>query len=607
MKKKILITLLCLLCAICCVACGDSKESSQEPSQESSLEQSSSSFEDSSVEEKVPNVIERVQVDEVLVQNVETATLKDVYMLCEGDAYLVGDVFNGVTLGDLALYALGETVNFNYYDDGKWYSSDNDGNLKPFNYVLSVIFEYQIGSGKPLDFSEAELTMMGSTAVITYFESQFGIEITSILNNPPAELESLLPAGITSFICRCLEITVRDLYNVTNGDYSYFEEFIQETDVDEITNLVFDILEFDSTRSYVKLRALLIKMLNGKLFEITVDENVTVNSIVEAYFENTTEYTDFEWELKTQLTTIYGNKTTVGQLLDVTMALDVDTVITNLASLVKTVVTEEDAQMIADAEAELKAVLSGTLGEIKLEVNGEKVKEYITELLGATVEGEQAIAFVEDLSNAVAQLLNGSAELVDSFVSKYETLTLSDIDGYLGGAISKLVTDSGYEWGEISTVKVADLKKIIDEINNSVNGDIGTEIENANGDVVEIVMILNDFLNKWIDENQESTIKELLKDYVTVDGELGDLKLGEIFDKKLFSLDDLILNGALYELMNGTGVEDLLTSLTVNDLYSILTLNASQEALDALDEIDLSEFFALIEKINEQAGVEQLK
>ena len=607
MKKRILITLLCLLCAICSIACGDPKESSQAPSQGSSVEQSSSLPEDSSVEEKVPNVIERVQVDEVLAKNVETATLKDVYMLCEGDAYIVGDVFNGIALGDLALYALGEMVDFNYYDDGKWYSVDNDGNLKPFNYVLSVIFEYKIGSGKPLGFSEAELTMMGSTAVITYFESQFGIEITSILNNPPAELESLLPAGITSFLSRCLEITVRDLYNVTNGDYSYFEEFIQETDVDEITNLVFDVLEFDSTRSYVKLRALLIKTLNGKLLEITVDENVTVNSIVEAYFENTTEYTAFEKELRKQLMAVYGFDVTVGQLLDVTMALDIDTVIANLASLVKTVATEEEAQMIADAEAELKAVLSGTLGEIKLEVNGEKVKQYITELLGATVEGDNAIAFVEDLSNAVAQLLNGSAELIDYFVTKYESLTLNDIDGYLGGAISKFVTDSGYEWGEISTVKVADLKKIIDEINNSANGDIGAEIEKANGDVVEIAKILNDFINKWIDVNQESTIKELLKDYVTVDGELGDLKIGEIFDKKLFSLDDLILNGALYELMNGTGVEDLLTALTVNDLYSILTLNASQEALDALDEIDLFEVFALIEKINEQSSVEQVK
>ena len=56
--------------------------------------------------------------------------------------------------------------------------------------------------------------------------------------------------------------------------------------------------------------------------------------------------------------------------------------------------------------------------------------------------------------------------------------------------------------------------------------------------------------------------------------------------------------------MQGTGTEGILTALTVNDLYSILTLNASEEALDALDEINLSEVFALLEKINEQTNAE---
>lgn len=609
MKKKILIIVLSVLLASAAgvgiaALCGAFNSADNSSQSSSSLSQNSS--EQSSLEDEGSlEIVERVDVEATLSNNVEAVTLKDVYMLCDGDAYLIGDIFNGVTVGDLALYALGSTLNFNYYDDGNWYSADKDGNLKSFNYVLSVIFEYQIGSGKPLGFSEAELTMMGSTAVVTYFESQFGIEITSILNNPPAELESLLPAGITSFLSRCLEITVRDLYNLTNGDYSYIEEFIQETDVDEITNLVFDVLEFDSTRSYVKLRALLVKMLNGKLTEITVDESVTINSIVEAYFENTTEYTDFEKELRKQLMTVYGFDVTVGQFKEVTLGLDIDSVINNISALAKTLVNEEEIQNIDDVATQLKEVLSGTLGDIKLEISGTKIKELITEALGITVNGEEGNAFITDLSNAVAQLLNGSLDLIDTFLTNNENLTLADIDGYLDGAISKFVTDSGYDWAQISSLKIADIKALIEDIkNDSSNGDISTDIENANGNVAEIVAVITDFINEWLDENQEISLKELLNDYITIEGELADLKVGELLDKRLFSLDDLILNGALNELMQGTGTEGLLTALTLNDLYSILTLSASEDALDALDEINLSEVFALIEKINEQTNAE---
>ena len=133
---------------------------------------------------------------------------------------------------------------------------------------------------------------------------------------------------------------------------------------------------------------------------------------------------------------------------------------------------------------------------------------------------------------------------------------------------------------------------------------VNEAVENSNGNVAEIVAVITDFINVWLDENQEISLKELLNDYITIEGELADLKVGELLDKKLFSLDDLILNGALNELMQGTGTEGLLTALTLNDLYSILTLSASEDALDALDEINLSEVFALIEKINEQTNAE---
>ena len=148
-------------------------------------------------------------------------------MLCTGDAYILSKIFNGITVGDLALYAMGNALGFNYYDDCKWYSSDKDGNLTKFNVVLSAIFEYQIGSKEPLALNEMQLEMCGDTPVITYFESQFGISISSLINNPPAELSSLLPEGIRSFLSRCIALTVRDLYNLTCGDFTFVYEFIE--------------------------------------------------------------------------------------------------------------------------------------------------------------------------------------------------------------------------------------------------------------------------------------------------------------------------------------------------------------------------------------------
>ena len=616
MKKKILIIALSVvlvaalgvgIAALCGAFSGENSSSSVEQSQSSSSSSSLVESSSSAAEEIVnPNVLERVDVEKALDQNMKSITLKDFYMLCTGDTYILSKIFNGITVGDLALYSMGNALDFNYYDDCKWYSADKNGKLSKFNVVLSAIFEYQIGSEEPLALSDMQLDMCGDTPVITYFESQFGISISSLINNPPAELSSLLPEGIRSFLSRCIALTVRDLYNLTCGDFTFVYEFIENTDVDEIINLVFDVLELDSSKKYIKLRDLLINMLDGYLPEIIIDDTVTIYSIVEAYFENTIVYTDFEWELKTQLMVVYGHKTTIGDLKEKTLSLDVDLVIANISSLFQTLVCEEAQQAIEALEGQLVDVLCGNLGNVQLQVNAQQIKALIESSIGSSLEGE-ADEFATQLSNSIAALIDGSVDAFDEFLSNYQDLTLGEIDGYFNGAISQNVLDAGYEWEELSSLTVANLSDLIIDIFASEDGsldEIFSKIQNANGDVKEIIVILTDAFNLWAEENKDVLLKDLLSEYITIEGELGNLSISEIISKKLFSLDDILFDGKIYSLMKGTGVEIILIELSIKDLFSVCNLNASKEAVEVLDCVDIFEFFDLLVNIKDEAIAE---
>ena len=611
MKKKILIIILSVvivaglgvgIAALCGAFSGDDS-SSTSASQSSSESSSSSSNQE---EEILPSVVERVDVLNALTQNVKNVTLKDIYLLCEGEVAVVGKLLDGVTIGDLALYATGDALKFNYYDDGKWYSTDKDGKLVEFNLVLTAIFEYQIGSGEPLALTEGELMMLGNARLITYFEDQFGFKISTLIDNPPDEFKNLIPEGIRAFLSRCIALSVSDLYDLTNGDYSYVQEFIASTDVDEITNLVIEIMGLlDSSKSYVKLKNLLINMLDGNLNEVTVSESVTISSIVDAYFENVTEFSDFEWELRNQLNNIYGNKTTVGNFKDATLDLEVDVVINNISTLIKTLVSEEDKQVVEDIAKQLTDLLGGTLGDIDITVTKEMIANFIQKALGVTVEGEIATEFLDSLSAGIAGLLNGSIELLEQFTSINGELTLAEIDDYFNGAISGIVTNLDCNWEEVSSITLSDVCSLIAEFfadkNGSLDGII-EKIENANGKVLEVIEILKQQLEAWFEENKDLTVKELLADYVTIEGEAGNLKV-KLTNNSLLVLDEVLLDGAIYSLVVGTDFEDLLT-LTLQDFDAILSLEAGEQSLELLDNITVVEIFDLIESLSKEGSVE---
>ena len=612
MKKKILIIILSVLivaglgvgiAALCGAFSGDDS-SSTSASQSSSESSSSSSNQE---EEILPSVVERVDVLNALTQNVKNVTLKDIYLLCEGDVAVVGKLLDGVTIGDFALYATGDALKFNYYDDGKWYSTDKDGKLVEFNLVLTAIFEYQIGSGEPLALTEGELMMLGNARLITYFEDQFGFKISTLIDNPPDEFKNLIPEGIRAFLSRCIALSVSDLYDLTNGDYSYVQEFIANTDVDEITNLVIEIMGLlDSSKSYVQLKDLLINMLDGNLNEVTVSDNVTIESIISACFENVTNPTAFETQLRIQLLSIYAaNYVTVGNFKDATLDLEVDVVINNISTLIKTLVSEEDKQVVEDIAKQLTDLLGGTLGDIDITVTKEMIANFIQKALGVTVEGEIATEFLDGLSAGIAGLLNGSIELLEQFTSINGELTLAEIDDYFNGAISGIVTNLDCNWEEVSSITLSDVCSLIAEFfadkNGSLDGII-EKIENANGKVLEVIEILKQQLETWFEENKDLTVKELLADYVTIEGEAGNLKV-KLTNNSLLVLDEVLLDGAIYSLVVGTDFEDLLT-LTLQDFDAILSLEAGEQSLELLDNITVVEIFDLIESLSKEGSVE---
>ena len=128
--------------------------------------------------------------------------------------------------------------------------------------------------------------------------------------------------------------------------------------------------------------------------------------------------------------------------------------------------------------------------------------------------------------------------------------------------------------------------------------------ETTNGDVKEIIVILTDAFNLWAEENKDVLLKDLLSDYITIEGELGNLSISEIISKKLFSLDDIFFDGKIYSLMRGTGVEIILIELSIKDLVSVCNLNASKEAVKVLDCVDIFEFFDLLANIKDEAIAE---
>ncbi len=650
MKAKKLIIIILSVLAVAGAGVGVAGVAGVFSPPESSSSQSSSNQDSSSAKEEIVKV-ELPAVDERLSSNVETVNLKDVYLIFEGDVAVIGKVFDGVTVGAIASHYLQDYLEIGYYSDGNWWTV-KDSKFKKCNKILTVIFDYEIGCGEPLALSQSDLTKYGNTKVITFFENQFEIEISSLLESDLIT-DDLFP-GILGFTDRIFQMTVNDLYNLTDGDYTYVKNFIEQTDVDEVINLIFDVLSIapqTSKENYSELRKILRATLNGKITQITVDESIEIIDIVNAIPSLTIKS-------KLALMNLYAD-VTVGSFKTATLNLDVDKFI----EAVSIVLLEEgnfDKEEIDKQKLRLTELFDGTLNNLTINKDGdveglltdiltvfgsanaaEKAKElapiiiqiitlresvrvdtenlesdistFIQNSFGCNMDDPIIASFVADISKATASLVNGSTSDLENFAEVYGSLTIGEIDGYLGGKISKLIGSENF--AAISQTTVSDIKLAIDKSlgNTSINlGELLTNLKNANGDIQLIYNELKKSYDVWFEANKDKTLGELLGEGVITDEKIANIKIGELLgvsldpDLRLSTLDDLLFNRAIENALEGSGLEEIL-KLTTTDLRSILNLQASENSLNILENISLKDLLDFVQsQTNLQENVEQI-
>ncbi len=649
MKTKKLIIIILSVLAVAGVGVGVAGVAGVFSPPESSSSQTSSNQDSSSAKEEIVKV-ELPAVGERLNANVEKINLKDVYLIFEGDTAVIGKAFEGVTVGEIVCHYLQDYLEIGYYSDGNWWTV-KDSKLKKCNKILTVIFDYEIGCGEPLALSQSDLTKYGNTKVITFFENQFEIEISSLLESDLIT-DDLFP-GILGFMDRIFQMTVNDLYNLTDGDYTYVKNFIEQTDVDEVINLIFDVLSIapqTSKENYSELRKILRVTLNGKITQITVDESIEIIDIVNAIPSLTIKS-------KLALMNLYAD-VTIGNFKTATLNLDVDKFI----EAVSIVLLEEgnfDKEEIDKEKLRLTELFDGTLNNLTINKDGdveglltdiltafgsanaaEKAKElaqiiiqiitlresvrvdtenlesdistFIQNSFGCNMDDPIIASFVADISKATASLVNGSTSDLENFAAVYGSLTIGEIDGYLGGKISKLI---GNNFATISQTTVGDIKLAIERSlkNTSINVDeLLTNLKNANGDIQLIYNELKKTYDVWFEANKDKTLGGLLGEGVITDEKIANIKIGELLgvsldpDLRLSTLDDLLFNRAIEKALEGSGLEGIL-KLTTTDLRSILNLQASENSLNILENISLKDLLDFVQsQTNLQENVEQI-
>ncbi|MBR3864846.1 MAG: hypothetical protein IKJ19_07040 [Clostridia bacterium] len=458
---------------------------------------------DSSQQESVkpePPALEIITRDDV-VQTVETnvnmISLMDTYLLYKGNNQLVKKVFNGVVVGDFMSKALDGIIMVGYGSDGNWYVTADPYNPTKFNAVMNAIFNYQIASGKPLALSQIELTLYGGQKLINVFGTQFGIY------NIDSMLTEILPATSAPFIQRMLGMTVNDLYALSSGDYTYVENFIEQTHPDEIINLVFDMASLLGY-SLPKTQATLVDLIEYDEYGLFINEDVLVGDILASLEEMATfagvENADAMFE---DLEMLLGEETSIGEVVNVLMEIEFDVIVDSFAKAFVELYPN-DATLIDEIFATFKAKADGKIGE--LVINEQNVSVWIDDVI-AKVEDQALVASLE----AVSDLL-------------YD-ITVEDI---LHGFGALLVDDVIDTLATIASVNTPENAQLIEDVmvllQKVFDGTIESLQYNPNLYVSELLVSVNDIINNFVvNDILDEAFKELeaLYDHTTL-GSLND-------------------------------------------------------------------------------------
>ena len=569
---------------------------------------------DSSQQESVkpePPALEIITRDDV-VQTVESnanmISLMDTYLLYKGNNQIVKKVFNGVVVGDFMSKALDGIIMVGYGSDGNWYVTADPYNPTKFNAVMNAIFNYQIASGKPLALSPIELTLYGGQKLINVFGTQFGIY------NIDSMLTEILPATSAPFIKRMLGMTVNDLYAISSGDYTYFENFIEQTHPDEIINLVFD-LAYMFGYSFPQTQATLVDLIEYDEYGLFINEDVLVSDILASLEEIATfagvENADAMFE---DLATLLGEETAIGEVVNVLMEIEFDVIVDSFAKAFVQLYPN-DATLIDEIFATFKAKADGKIGE--LVINEQNISVWIDDVI-AKVEDQALVASLEAVSDllygiTVENLLNGFGALeVDAVIDTIANIAtaylaedaklISDVKVLLqrifGGTIESVTYNENLLVGEL-LASINDITSYF--IESSVLSATFDELQ-ALYDSTTLGRLTDDTMALDIDcviTSSVSVLSEAIEDAEglreleeilcnLLDGTIGEPIVDESYlqENGNKTLNELV--GEYFTSINETEMQKFL-NLTLKDIVSLVEGELTQNAISVLDSISYFE------------------
>lgn len=231
----------------------------------------------SSVTDDLPEKVERLGVQAQLVTNLNTVSLADVVLsvdeFTDNPLILIQSLAHGITVGDLLKDVAGDILSFDYYDDGYWYLASG----MKFTVVLNAIFSYEILSDEPLNLTQKQLERWGDRSIIECFGDMFAIKTENVISQA---------LGVSAdYIKPLLAMTVRDLYNVTCGDYTFIINAFTDYPIATVANMVGDVIIASAPEveqdDYREKAALVVKYITdnvgGTLSAIECAEGYTVS------------------------------------------------------------------------------------------------------------------------------------------------------------------------------------------------------------------------------------------------------------------------------------------------------------------------------------------
>lgn len=453
--KKLAIILLALIMsgalAVCFIGCSKDNSSNVDSSSQTEFQPP----------EPEPIVkIEREDVQTKLVQNVENITLKDVCETFENPYFAVGLLFKDLTLGDVLKSLTSDIVCVDYYSDGYWYLSSG----AKFDDVSNAIFNYRLASGESLALTREQLAESGDNRVIDCFSKLFSINLDKLLSFND-ELDDLIEPIV--------HITIRELYNLTCGDFSKLITDIGNKSIDNLIDVVFGSAPYNVTEAlkhFIDGTIAQPYINNNLAFSVVIDDLTTIMASV--------DYVNAEkWEKFGVLTEEFYNgnnydNVTLENFVQYTLNADVDDFINYSVEVTNAVfVTDSIAQLkITQTGALLCELFDGTLSQplFNEQASCEQLLKDLLNGLFKDVAQEQSDRLAELIVNRVNRLIalftddDGNCigltklqELINN------GLTVNEIDTFGFGLINKLLTYYGIDYSIYSNTKISDIFTVI--------------------------------------------------------------------------------------------------------------------------------------------------